>query len=150
MEIIMNESCQKENLGEVMLLGMNVRHPYNEATREYNEAVIDSITVNLACTNANDSITVQLEEKEIPNVKVWGRVRIAGLVYSPSASANSFEDRNTGRQRSYGSINDRFKAVRIEPLTAADKKADANGEPNVSPTTDEILNEKAKRAATGK
>lgn len=128
MKIIMNESCVKENLGDVMLLGVSVRHPYNEATREYDENVIDSISVNLACTNLENSITVQLEETEVPNVKTWGNVRVAGLVYSPSATANSFEDRSTGRQRSYGSINDRFNAVRIEPLTPADKKADANGE----------------------
>lgn len=128
MKIKMNEACVKENLGEVMLLGVTARHPYNEATREYNESVIESVTVNLACTNLDNSITVQLEEKEMPNVKNWGKVRLAGLVYSPSATANSFEDRNTGRQRSYGSINDRFTAVRIEPLTSADRKADENGE----------------------
>ncbi|MFD1898973.1 hypothetical protein GQR36_00430 [Enterococcus termitis] len=63
-----------------------------------------------------------------------GKVRIAGLVYSPSATANSFEDRGTGKSRSYGTINDRFTAVRIEPLTQADRKADENGQV-VSPTT---------------
>lgn len=128
MKIIMNETCVKENLGEVMLLGVTARHPYNETTREYDEAIIDSITVNLACTNLDNSITVQLEEKEMPNVKNWGKVRVAGLVYSPSATANSFEDRNTGKSRSYGSINDRFTAIRIEPLTPSDIKADENGE----------------------
>lgn len=125
---MMNEACVKENLGEVMLLGVTARHPYNETTREYDESIIDSITVNLACTNLDNSITVQLEEKEMPNVKNWGKVRVAGLVYSPSATANSFEDRNTGKSRSYGSINDRFTAIRIEPLTPSDRKADENGE----------------------
>lgn len=128
MKIMMNEACVKENLGEVMLLGVTARHPYNETTREYDESIIDSITVNLACTNLDNSITVQLEEKEMPNVKNWGKVRVAGLVYSPSATANSFEDRNTGKSRSYGSINDRFTAIRIEPLTPSDRKADENGE----------------------
>ncbi len=128
MKIMMNEACAKENLGEVMLLGVTARHPYNETTREYDESIIDSITVNLACTNLDNSITVQLEEKEMPNVKNWGKVRVAGLVYSPSATANSFEDRNTGKSRSYGSINDRFTAIRIEPLTPSDRKADENGE----------------------
>lgn len=128
MKIIMNEACVKENLGEVMLLGVTARHPYNETTREYDESIIDSITANLACANLENSITVQLEEKEMPNVKSWGKVRVAGLVYSPSATANSFEDRATGKSRSYGSINDRFTAVRIEPLTPADRKADVNGQ----------------------
>lgn len=128
MKIIMNEACAKENLGEVMLLGTTVRHPYNEATRTYDETMIDSISVNLACTGLDNSITVQLEEKELPNVKTWGKVRIAGLVYSPSATANSFEDRGTGKSRSYGTINDRFNAVRIEPLTQTDRKADENGQ----------------------
>lgn len=128
MKIIMNEVCAKENLGEVMLLGTTVRHPYNETTREYDETVIDSISVNLACTGLDNSITAQLEEKELPNVKTWGKVRLVGLVYSPSATANSFEDRNTGKNRSYGTINDRFTAVRIEPLTQADRKADENGQ----------------------
>lgn len=125
---MMNEACVKENLGEIMLLGSTVRHPYNETTREYDESIIESVTVNLACVNLDNSITVQLEEKEVPNVRNWGKVRVVGLVYSPSASANSFEDRNTGKSRSYGSINDRFTAVRIEPLTNADRKADENGE----------------------
>ncbi|EGO8197355.1 hypothetical protein E5K21_002549 [Enterococcus faecalis] len=128
MKIIMNEACVKENLGEVMLLGVTARHPYNETTREYDESIIDSITANLACTNLDNSITVQLEEKEIPNVKRWGKVRVAGLVYTPSATANSFEDRNTGKSRSYGSINDRFTAIRIEALTPTDRKADENGQ----------------------
>lgn len=128
MKIMMNEACVKENLGEVMLLGVTARHPYNEATREYNESIIESVTVNLACTNLDNSITVQLEEKEMPNVKNWGKVRISGLVYSPSATANSFEDRNTGKSRSYGSINDRFTAIRIEALTPIDRKADENGQ----------------------
>ncbi|EAE0901558.1 hypothetical protein [Enterococcus sp. DIV1420a] len=128
MKIMMNEACVKENLGEIMLLGSTVRHPYNETTREYDESIIESVTVNLACVNLDNSITVQLEEKEVPNVRNWGKVRVVGLVYSPSASANSFEDRNTGKSRSYGSINDRFTAVRIEPLTNADRKADENGE----------------------
>ncbi|EPI01464.1 hypothetical protein D920_00500 [Enterococcus faecalis 13-SD-W-01] len=132
MKIIMNGTCVKENLGEVMLLGVTTRHPYNETTREYNESVIESVTVNLACTNLDNSITVQLEEKEMPNVKNWGKVRVVGLVYSPSATANSFEDRNTGKSRSYGSINDRFTAVRIEPLTPADRQADENGQVIVS------------------
>uniref|UniRef100_UPI00359C17D8 hypothetical protein n=2 Tax=Enterococcus faecalis TaxID=1351 RepID=UPI00359C17D8 len=127
MQIIMNEVCVKENLGDVMLLGVNVRHPYNSETRTYDETVIDSVTVNLACSKLENSISVNLEEKEVPNVKNWGKVRVAGLVYAPTASANSYEDQS-GKMRSYGSINDRFTAVRIEPMTPADRKADENGQ----------------------
>lgn len=138
MEIKLGTEGIRENLGEVMMLGYDIRHPYDNDKGETNEKVIDSITVHLACTNLSNSISVKLSSvkstqgeeirPKIPNVKNWGKVKIAGLIYSPSATANSFQDRSTGQNRSYGSINDRFTATSIEPLTPADRIADENGE----------------------
>lgn len=128
----------KENLGDVMMLGCEVRHPYDNDKKETNTKLIETVTVNLACTALSNSIAIVFRttkddngndiRPEIPNVKNWGKVKLVGLVYDPSATASSFEDRDTGKSRSYGSLNERFTATRIEPLTPADRKADENGE----------------------
>ena len=127
MEIKMNEAVVKETFGDAMLLGLVVRHPYDEITRTRVETEIESIQANIACSNLDESIVVNLDTKVIPNIKKWGKVRFEGLVYSPTASANSFTG-NDGNARSFGRINDRFLATNIVAMTPADKVADENGE----------------------
>ena len=126
MEIKLNEQAVVETFGETILLGVDVRHPYNEETRERDESVVERLTVRVAGKNLDDSVEVTLEDKTLPNVKNWGKVKFVGLVYSPTARANTFG--NGENTRAFGQLNERFLAQRIEPLTPADRIADENGE----------------------
>ncbi|MEL5938189.1 hypothetical protein WN865_01175 [Tetragenococcus halophilus] len=126
MRIQLSEQAAVDTLGETILLGVNVRHPYNEETRERDESVIERLRVRIAAKNLDDSIEIDLADKELPNVKNWGKVKIVNLEYNPTAIANTFGSGDN--VRSFGQLRENFNAVRIEPATPGDRAADENGE----------------------
>lgn len=123
----MNEAVTRETFGEAKLLGVQVKHPYDQETRARDESKIESVSVNVACLNLDEAVVVRLNTKVIPNIRKWGNVKFEGLVYSPTATANAFSD-DSGNIRSFGQINERFIADNVLPLTPNDRVADENGE----------------------
>lgn len=124
MKIKMNESTIKENMGEVVYIGIDTRKVYDGEERKYTDEIL-SLRVNLGCEKMEDSFTVEVLSKEIPNVKKWGRVKFEGLEYDPYPGVNSYE--RDGATKSRGLINDRFRCERVLPATPADRKADEDG-----------------------
>lgn len=123
----MNEAVVKETFGEVRLLGLQIRHPYDQETRTRDESQIESILANVACMNLDEAVTVQVNTQVVPNIRKWGHVKFEGLVYNPGATASSFTG-DDGNVRSFGRVNERFIADNILPLTPGDRVADENGE----------------------
>lgn len=129
MKIAMSTETVETTFKEVYFLGTISRFKFDQEKNERTEEV-ESMAVNLACTGLEESITVNLEELDVPNVKKMGKVRIVNCVYDPGASASTFNG------RSFGKVTERFRAVRIEPLTPADRLVDPKtGNNNEQPDT---------------
>lgn len=125
MKIMLMQDTIRETFGDLYFVGMEQRFVYDNDKRAYTEEV-QSTTLHVACDKQENSFDVILESPEIPNVKKFGKMRIDGFAYFPTAGVNSYT--RDGQTQNRGAINERFTGISVSPLTPADRKADENGE----------------------
>jgi|GEM_PF-6741124 len=106
----------KEVLGKVIYLGCEQRYEYDQEKRERTDKVL-STTVHLGCEKLENSIDVNVQSNEAPDIANFGEVAFEGLVYDPYATATSYEDAN-GRSRSSAKVVERFVCESLRDVKA--------------------------------
>lgn len=130
MKMLWNEQNIKENFGEVLYIGAEVKREY-KAGVEVEDQKIKSIAVNIGVTMQDKPILVRLvkptkdykfKNSDIPNIKKFGNVKFQTLEYDPKGVGNHMNNDDGGF--TWGTLDENFNAMKVLPATPADRLVD--------------------------
>lgn len=110
MKIIMNKDTIKANLGRVIFLGVDYRHPY-EKDKGYDKEKIEGVTLHVGCERLADSVDVVVETLEPLDLPKFANLEFEELSYDPYATVSTFN--MDGAVRSRGVLTERFHCIRV-------------------------------------
>lgn len=109
MKMTMNKDAIRANLGRVIFLGVDYRHPY-EKDKGYDESKIEGVTLHVGCERLADSIDVVVETLEPLDIPKFANLEFEELSYDPYATVSTFNVDGVARSR--GVLTERFRCIR--------------------------------------
>lgn len=131
MKIKMTNEVVKETLGDVLLIGVDIKRVYNANLPE-EEREIKSVTATVGTEKYDKSIEIRMNKDEktglfnIPNAKKFAKLSFDGLVYNPRGIGNKMEFND--QTNVWGSLEEIFYADKVEAIVKTDRVANDNGE----------------------